>query len=93
MFQIHSAKDLEQEFSEIQKHYQDKETEHNWQVRERAITWTRCILRGNAPEVYSEVLVQGLKNMVDGIIKAVSVCWGGESLYLSKKNWNVTTKK
>ncbi|RCI04236.1 suppressor of tub2 mutation [Rhizopus stolonifer] len=69
--EIHSAKDLEQEFSEIQKHYQDKETEHNWQVRERAITWTRCILRGNAPEVYSEVLVQGLKNMVDGIIKAV----------------------
>ncbi|KAG1158767.1 hypothetical protein G6F37_005496 [Rhizopus arrhizus] len=69
--QVHSAKDLEHEFSEMLKCYNDKETEHNWEARERSITQIRGFLRGNAPEAYLDVLVHGIRNMVDGIIKAV----------------------
>jgi hypothetical protein len=72
-FQVHSAKDLEHEFSEMLKCYNDKETEHNWEARERSITQIRGFLRGNAPEAYLDVLVHGIRNMVDGIIKAVSL--------------------
>lgn len=62
---------MDHEFSEMLKYYHDKETEFNWEARERSITRIRGILRGNAPEAYLDVLVQGIKHMIDGIIKAV----------------------
>lgn len=64
------------------KCYKDKETEHNWEARERSITRVRGILRGNAPEAYLDVLVQGIKHMMDGIIKAVSVSYFLLYIYL-----------
>ncbi|KAF7730673.1 suppressor of tub2 mutation [Apophysomyces ossiformis] len=51
--------------------YRDKETEHNWEARERYVTRLRGILRGNAPDNYHDVLMAGIKQMVDGILKAV----------------------
>lgn len=56
------------------KAYKDKETEFNWEARDKSITRLRGILRGNATEApYLEVLVQCMRQMVDGIIKAVSL--------------------
>jgi hypothetical protein len=55
------------------KAYSDKETEMNWEARERAITRLRGILRGNAPEKYIDTLIPLMKHMVDGIVKAVSI--------------------
>ncbi|KAI9244500.1 clasp N terminal-domain-containing protein [Sporodiniella umbellata] len=55
----------------MQKCYADKETEHNWEIRERSIIRIGGILRGNSPKAYCDVLVQGLRTMVDGVIKAV----------------------
>jgi hypothetical protein len=64
---------LEGEFVPMLKAYHDKETEFNWEAREKSITRLRAILRGNATEPpYLEVLVQCMKQMVDGIIKGVS---------------------
>ncbi|KAI8366943.1 clasp N terminal-domain-containing protein [Choanephora cucurbitarum] len=54
------------------KAYHDKETEFNWEAREKAISRMKGLLRGNATEpAYLDVLVHGIKQMVDGIIKAV----------------------
>lgn len=56
------------------KAYHDKETEFNWEARDQAITRLRGILRGNATDPqYYDALLQCMKQMVDGIIKAVSL--------------------
>ncbi|KAL0568031.1 hypothetical protein ABG067_009526, partial [Albugo candida] len=53
------------------KAYHDKETEFNWEARDKSITRLRGLLRGNATESpYLEVLLPGLKQLVDGIVKA-----------------------
>jgi hypothetical protein len=58
------------------KAYHDKETEFNWEARDQSITRLRGILRGNATEPpYLEVLMPCMKQMVDGIVKAVSCCF------------------
>ncbi|KAI8384234.1 clasp N terminal-domain-containing protein [Radiomyces spectabilis] len=51
--------------------FRDKETEHNWDSREKAITRLRGILRGDASEKYLDTLMAGIRQMVDGIIKSV----------------------
>lgn len=54
--------------------FRNKETEFNWESREKYIIRIRGLLRGNATEPpYLEVLVQCMKQMVDGITKAVSL--------------------
>lgn len=56
------------------KAYHDKETEFNWEARDKSITRLRALLRGNAIEPpYLEVLVPGIKQLVDGIVKAVGI--------------------
>lgn len=56
------------------KAYRDKETELNWEERAKSGTRLRGLLRGNATEApYLEVLLQCVKQMVDGIVKAVSI--------------------
>jgi CLIP-associating protein 1/2 len=68
------VKELEGEFTPMLKAYHDKETEFNWEARDQAITRLRGILRGNATEApYYDTLLQCMKQMVDGIIKAVSL--------------------
>lgn len=55
------------------KAYHDKETEFNWEARDQSVTRLRGILRGNATEPpYLEVLMPCMKQVVDGIVKAVS---------------------
>lgn len=55
------------------KAYRDKETELNWEDRAKSNTRLRGLLRGNATEApYLDVLLACVKQMVDGIVKAVS---------------------
>ncbi|KAI9477955.1 MAG: clasp N terminal-domain-containing protein [Benjaminiella poitrasii] len=70
--QIWNAKELENEFTIFLKAYADKETEFNWEARDKAITRMRGMLRGNATKSpYIEVFIPCMKQMIDGIIKAV----------------------
>lgn len=70
--QVWSAKELELEFAPMLKAYHDKETEFNWEARDKSITRLRGLLRGNAIEApYLEVFIPGIKQLVDGIVKAV----------------------
>ena len=52
--------------------YRDKETEHNWEARDKSVTRLRAILRGDSNEKFHDNLLLGFRQMVDGIIKAVS---------------------
>lgn len=53
-------------------HFEGKETEHNWQDRERAIFRLRGMLSGGIPDELVVAFVLGLKRLQEGIIKAVS---------------------
>ncbi|KAI8136876.1 clasp N terminal-domain-containing protein [Fennellomyces sp. T-0311] len=55
----------------MQAAYRDRETEQNWEARDKSVTRLRGILRGDANEKYHDSLILGVRQMVDGIIKAV----------------------
>ena len=57
-------------------HFQGKETEHNWQPREKSIFKLRGLVQGNAatPENRTD-FVAALKLMQEGILKAVSLAF------------------
>lgn len=69
--QIASAKDLEQEFAGMQSCFTGKETEFNWQERERAIFRIRGMLKGDVHHTYRSAFATSLKGMTEGILKAV----------------------
>ncbi|KAG2224308.1 hypothetical protein INT45_012877, partial [Circinella minor] len=66
-----SAKELDAEFASMQTVFRDKETEHNWEARDKSVTRLRGIIRGDANEKYHDSFILGLRQMVDGIIKGV----------------------
>ncbi|KAL0075295.1 clasp N terminal-domain-containing protein [Phycomyces blakesleeanus] len=69
--QIASVKDLEAETLPMIQAYKDKETEYNWEAREKSALRLRGILRGNAPERFPDSLQAQMRQMVDGIIKGI----------------------
>ncbi|KAI9310814.1 clasp N terminal-domain-containing protein [Dichotomocladium elegans] len=69
--QLHSVKELESEFSAFSNIFRDKESEQNWEARDKAVTRLRGILRGDAYEKFHDALMLHFRQMVDGIIKAM----------------------
>lgn len=70
----------------MQEAYRDKETEYNWEARDKALTRLRGILRGNASDKYHDSLMLGVRQMVDGILKAVSLFSSPESfVFIGKR--------
>lgn len=83
-FQIASVRDLEQEFAAMQPCFAGKETEFNWQEREKAIFRIRGMLQGQVQQTLRSAFVASLKSMVEGILKAVSRhCFGVPSSKLT----------
>ncbi|KAG8899341.1 suppressor of tub2 mutation [Tulasnella sp. 403] len=69
---IASARDLENEFSRMEPCFEGKETEHNWQDRERAIIRLRGMLKGDVYSRYPDVFFAGLKGgLLEKTIKAL----------------------
>ncbi len=68
---VRSHHDLEYDLDETDDPFHGKETEFNWGKREKHIVHMRSIIRGNAPDVYSEALIGYLKTMQIGIGKAI----------------------
>ncbi|KAI9498131.1 clasp N terminal-domain-containing protein [Zychaea mexicana] len=69
--QFTSAKELDAEVNAMLTVFRDRETEHNWEARDKSVTRLRGVLRGDSNEKYHDSLILGLRQMVDGIIKAV----------------------
>lgn len=53
-------------------HFEGRETEHNWVPREKSIETLRKLVRGNAPQSYSQHFIAGIKTLLDGILKVVN---------------------
>lgn len=59
---VASVRDLEHEFATMQPPFEGKETEHNWQLRERAIQRVRGMLKGDVHIRYLEAFMECLKS-------------------------------
>lgn len=68
----HSADDLYKRVNELQPAFDGKETEFNWGVREKNIIVLRSLLRGNSPDDYVEELISSIKDISEGVCKAIT---------------------
>ncbi|CCM02847.1 uncharacterized protein FIBRA_04959 [Fibroporia radiculosa] len=59
---IASTHDLENEFASMLRHFEGKETEHNWAPREQSIQRVRGMLKGEVHERFADAFLLGLKN-------------------------------
>lgn len=67
-----SMRELEDMFRDMHGHFDGRESEHNWMLREQSITKLRRLMAGNAVSDFHDPFLAGLRNLLDGIIKAVT---------------------
>lgn len=68
---VTSRQDLERTFASFQPAFQGKETELNWQPREKALVRIRGMLKARVPAEYPDVFPACVRNMQEGILKAL----------------------
>lgn len=68
--QIFSADSFKRDVTDMMPVFEGKETEFNWQQREKHILRLRAWLRGNASSQYLELLIWAFKYLATGILKA-----------------------
>ena len=56
----------------MQYHFEGRESEQNWLKREQSITKLRRLIAGNAPADFPDAFINGLRALLDGIIKAAN---------------------
>ncbi|EJD01068.1 uncharacterized protein FOMMEDRAFT_29840 [Fomitiporia mediterranea MF3/22] len=70
---VASVKDLEDEFTGMLKHFEGKETEHNWAGRERSIQRVRGMLKGEVHIRYFDTFLGCLKaDFIDASFKTLA---------------------
>ncbi|PFH56497.1 hypothetical protein XA68_16416 [Ophiocordyceps unilateralis] len=69
---VNTHRELEDLFRDMICHFDGKETEQNWMKREQAMGTLRKLTAGNAPADFPDTFLAGLRNMLDGIIKATN---------------------
>lgn len=70
--QVFSADSFKRDITEMMTAFEGKETEFNWQQREKHISRLRAILRGNGAVQFLDSLIWGIKFLVSGILKAAN---------------------
>ncbi|KAK5112268.1 hypothetical protein LTR62_004429 [Meristemomyces frigidus] len=69
---VHSRGELEDMFRDMLPHFEGKEDEHNWTLRDKSVMKVRRLLTGNAPNEYHGAFMAGLKSVIDGILKVAN---------------------
>ncbi|KAF2089571.1 hypothetical protein K490DRAFT_36968 [Saccharata proteae CBS 121410] len=69
---VYTQRELEDVFREMHPHFEGKETEHNWLPRDKSITKLRRINKGNAATEFFTPFRDGIKSLLDGILKVAN---------------------
>mgnify|MGYP001025599006 CR=1 FL=1 len=69
---INSPRQLHSVFEELIRPFNGKETEQNWNLREKNIIKLRSILRGNVSMDFKDELVSNLRDFTDGFCKSMA---------------------
>ncbi|KAI8050252.1 clasp N terminal-domain-containing protein [Syncephalis plumigaleata] len=68
---VNSKKELDQEFAKIAKLFSEKESEDNWERRDKALNHVRGLLRGGAHEDYKDAFMSGILQILEGIVETI----------------------
>jgi CLIP-associating protein 1/2 len=77
---IASKGDLEYEIQGMLPAFEGRESEQNWNLRDKYITRLRGLLRGNAYKEYPTTFMNGIGNLQSGIIKGVLLSQGSADI-------------
>ncbi|SMQ54742.1 unnamed protein product [Zymoseptoria tritici ST99CH_3D7] len=66
---VHTQRELEDVFREMHPHFEGKETEQNWMLRDKSVLKIRRLLKGNAANEFHTVFMAGVKSSIEGILK------------------------
>ncbi|TQV94803.1 hypothetical protein IF1G_06814 [Cordyceps javanica] len=69
---VNTNRELDEVFKSMAWQYEGRETEQNWQKREQGMTTLRRLNAGNAASDFHDTFVNGLRGMLDGIIKSLT---------------------
>lgn len=69
---VHSQREVDDTFRDMLPHFEGKESEENWVLRDRDVLKIRRLLKGNAPNEYHHAFMAGIKSMVEGILKVAN---------------------
>ncbi|WFD06938.1 HECT-type E3 ubiquitin transferase [Malassezia vespertilionis] len=69
---IAARHELDQRFSSLRAAFQEKETENNWQARERALVDVRGMLKHGVEHGYAPLFLQHVRDAQSGILKAAA---------------------
>lgn len=69
---LHTQRELEEAFREMQPAFDGKETEHNWMARDKCVHKIRRLLQGNAPSDFHGVFVGTIRQMQENILKVAN---------------------
>ena len=70
---VASKGDLEHEMQNMIPAFEGRESEQNWNLRDKHITRLRALVRGNAYTEYPNVFMTGIGNLQPGIVKGVHI--------------------
>ncbi|GAM84510.1 hypothetical protein ANO11243_025060 [Dothideomycetidae sp. 11243] len=69
---VHSQRELEDIFRDMLPHFEGRESEENWLLRDKDITKLRRLTKGNAPSEFHSAYMLGLKQLQEGTLKAAN---------------------
>ncbi|KAK0745175.1 clasp N terminal-domain-containing protein [Apiosordaria backusii] len=69
---VNTKGELDEILREMHSHFEGRETEQNWMEREKSVIKLRKLIAGNAAQDFTERFLDGLRSLLDGMIKAVT---------------------
>ena len=69
---VYSHRELEDMFRDMGPHFEGRESEENWLLRDRDVTKLRRLTKGNAPSEYHATYMTGIKQLQEGTLKAAN---------------------
>ena len=69
---VDSQRELEDMLRDMLPHFEGKESEENWILRDKDITKLRKLTKGNAPSEFHAAYMSGLKQLQEGTLKAAN---------------------
>lgn len=69
---VNTQRELDEIIREMHYWFEGKETEQNWMKREESITTLRRLITGNAVSDFHDAFLNGVRGLLDGIIKGIN---------------------
>ncbi|KAI1945508.1 suppressor of tub2 mutation [Ophidiomyces ophidiicola] len=66
---VNSHREFEDMIREMLPHFEGRESEQNWLLREKSAVTLRRLTKGNAPHDYEQYYIPAIKSLLDGILK------------------------